>query len=86
MIKAIIRGELLTLDQGEWLGASPGLLEKLEAATEDGRQVPGGSDPAPELTIAEFVVNSLGGRITAYVPDDEADDPNLPPVIYSSAP
>lgn len=85
MIKAIIRGELLTLDQAEWQGASPGLLEKLEAATEDGIKIPGGSDPAPELIVAEFVVNSLGGRITEYVPDED-DDPNLPPVIYSSGP
>ncbi len=84
MIKAIIRGELLTLDQAEWQGASPGLLEKLEAATEDGLQTLRGDNPAPELTVAEFVVNSLGGRITGYVPDED-DDPNLPPVIYSSA-
>lgn len=85
MIKAIIRGELLTLDQAEWQGASPGLLEKLEAATEDGIAEVWGSDPAPELIVAEFVVNSLGGRITAYVPDEE-DNPNLPPLIYSSVP
>lgn len=85
MIQAIVRGEALTLDQGEWFGASPSLLEKLEAETAAAIAEVWGSDPAPELTVAKFVVNSLGGRITEYVPDED-DDPNLPPVIYSSAP
>lgn len=86
MIQAVIRGEALTLEQGEWIGASPALLEKLEAATAAAIAEVWGSDPAPELTVAEAVAAELGGRVIKYVPEDDADDPNLPPVIYSSLP
>lgn len=86
MIKAVIRGESVTLEQAVWLGASPGLLEKLEAATEAAIAEVRGDDPAPELTVAEAVAADLRGRVIRYFPDDDADDPNLPPVIYSSAP
>ena len=71
MVRAIIRGESLSLDQAEWKGATPGLLEKLEAATEGAIQGVAGSDPAPELTVAETAAAELGGRIVSYTPETD---------------
>lgn len=88
MITAIIRGERVTLDwEANWQGASPSLLEKIEAVCA-GVDI-SGADPAPDLTTAEAVCAELGGRIVRCVEevdDEEADDPNLPPPVYSSGP
>lgn len=87
MIEAIIRGERVTLDfQANWNGASPSLLEKIEAVCAG--VDPAGSDPAPDVTTAEGVCRELGGRIIRRVEeiDEEPDDPNLPPRVYSCGP
>ncbi len=69
MVTAIVRDQRVTLEQGEWAGATPGLLEKLEAATADGIQTVSGADPSPELTVANAVADNLGGRVLQYRPE-----------------
>ncbi len=71
MVKAIVRREVVTLDRGVWAGASPSLLEKLEAVTLEAVLTVGGSDPSPELTVAEYACAELAGRVVDYIADED---------------
>lgn len=80
MIKAVIRGEAVTLGKNrKWRGASPALLEKLEAITEG--VVCSGADPNPPMTIASAAIQALGGKITKA-----AKSEGVPGRIYAAPP
>ena len=64
MVKMETQGEAVILKHGKWYGASPSLLEKLEAITEAEHANIGGEEPNPPMRIASTVIRKLGGRIT----------------------